>query len=62
MKTDPPIYTIRPDRTPLYLPPALAAQLGLRPGDRLTVPQYESAPVQALISERLEAEKGKSSK
>jgi hypothetical protein len=61
-KDEPQVYAIRPDRTAIWLPESLAAQLGVSHGAHLTAAQYESQPVQTLISERMEKQKGKPSR
>jgi hypothetical protein len=53
------IYTIRPDRTALWVPEILASSLGLRRGQALTPEQYQHEEIQGLIARRLAAEKGK---
>lgn len=53
------VYTIRPGGTSLWLGAGLADALGLKWGDRLTMEQFESEHIQAVIRARLIAEKRK---
>ena len=58
---EPLTYTIRPDKTALWLPASLAERLGLKRGDTLTADQFGGFAVQQLLGERLreQSERGK---
>lgn len=47
------VYTLRPDKTPLWLPVKLASAMRLKPGALLTPEQYEDSRVQELLARRL---------
>lgn len=52
------IYTVRPDKTALWLPQSVMDRLGLVFGDHLTPAQYGCEDIQGLLRRRLAAQGG----